>query len=294
MPLKSTHNEYRGINAHLHSYFQAKGGWTSLHTNHISQLSTALNQVLPPGYLSDVEQSLQIKEFHPDTGERLMRPEPDVTVYDTHPSRPSSSSSSGSASAATLTRPLIDTIELTEDLYFSAVKIYEVGEDAALGRAVTLIELLSPSNKLGGGYWLYREKRNALLQSGLRLVEIDYLHETEPHALGFPSYPRKHPDAYAYNVVVSDPTPSLEQGSTHFYGFAVDEPIPQITIPLLDDDSVKVDLQAVYDTTFTSQAAYSHRIDYSVLPERFERYSADDQKRIRAVMARVVVKSGDS
>ncbi|NWF68086.1 MAG: hypothetical protein HXY40_03285 [Chloroflexi bacterium] len=43
----------------------------------------ALNAVLPAGHLVDTEQSLQIREYHPDTGERLRRPKPDSTLYST-------------------------------------------------------------------------------------------------------------------------------------------------------------------------------------------------------------------
>jgi hypothetical protein len=290
MPLKAHDNLYRGVNAHLHSLFQAKGGWASFHTQHIGHLAEAINALLPAGYLVDVEQSLQLKEIHPDTGERLLRPEPDLTVYATSATTGKPHTSDGPA--ATLILPLLQTVELTEDVYFPAVLIYETREDAILGRPLTRIELFSPSNKFGGGAWLYREKRLAALSSGLRLVEIDYLHETEPHALGFPSYPRQHPDAFAYNAIISDPTPTLEAGHTWFYGFGVDEPMPILPIPLLGSEAIQVDMGAVYRRTFGSLAAYSHRVDYALLPERFERYRADDQARIRAVMARAAVASG--
>jgi hypothetical protein len=284
MAVRSKKNEYHGVNAHLHSHFQVHGGWSSFHTNHISDLSRALNRLLPEGYLVDVEQSLQIKEIHPDSGEAISHPEPDITIYTT----PSPKSEMGSQTPfATLTLPLLETVELTEDLYYSAVVIYKVLEDDTLGRPIARLEVLSPTNKFGSGYVLYREKRNIALKSGVRLIEIDYLHQTESPVKGLPSYPRKQPGAYPYVVTVSDPTPDLEQGTAMIYAFHVDEPIPTITIPLAESDRIDLDLNAVYQETFASLTAYSYRVDYEQLPERFETYSVEDQERIRARMVAV-------
>lgn len=292
MPVRSKKNEYRGVNAHLHSHFQVHGGWSSFHTNHISDLSRTLNRLLPDGYLVDVEQSLQIKEIHPDTGEQISNPEPDITIYSAAPSK---TEIMGDAPTATLTRPLLDTIELTEDLYYSAIVIYEVLEDDTLGRPVTRIEVLSPTNKFGSGYVLYREKRNIALKSGVRLIEIDYLHQTESPVKGLPSYPRKQSGAYPYAVTVSDPIPDLEHGTAIIYAFHVDEPIPMITIPLAESDSIEVDLNAVYNETFESLVAYSYRVNYEQLPDNFDTYNPEDQVRIRARMAEVTgrYKAGD-
>jgi uncharacterized protein DUF4058 len=61
-PVRVIKNQYRGINAHLHSRLQTEGGWDSFHTIHISHLTTALQiQLAPLGYEADIEQSLQIR-----------------------------------------------------------------------------------------------------------------------------------------------------------------------------------------------------------------------------------------
>jgi hypothetical protein len=77
----------------------------------------------------DIEQSLQIREIHPDTGERIRRPEPDLTIYRTREEVPSVG---GSGVAATLTQSIPDTLDLTEDLYYSAVVIRQVEADEVL------------------------------------------------------------------------------------------------------------------------------------------------------------------
>lgn len=76
----TTKNQYRGINAHFHSYWQTEGGWDSFHSSHIIYLTSALKaKLLPMGYTAEVEQSLQIR--------RYVEPESDVILLDTNPER---------------------------------------------------------------------------------------------------------------------------------------------------------------------------------------------------------------
>jgi Protein of unknown function (DUF4058) len=286
MALHLRKNQYRGVNAHLQSFFQNHGGWPSFHGRYIIYLSDMISDRLPPGYLVDAEQSLQIREFHPDTGERIRRPEPDVGIYELNPQVSTKVSSTSSDTVATLTQPIIETLEFNEDLYYLALMVYEVVADAVLGRPIMRIEVLSPSNKPGGdGYSLYQEKRYMTLKSGLRLVEIDFLHETRSPVKGLPRYPRQ-PDSHPYRITVSDPTPTFETGLAKTSGFDVDQPIPMIALPLSSENSIEIDFGAVYNRVFESLEAYSVRVDYEQLPDRFEAYSPADQERIRQVMTR--------
>jgi hypothetical protein len=61
-PVRSIKNQYSGLNAHLHSLWQADGNWDSFHALHISDLAKSLNaSLLPLGYSADVQKSLQIR-----------------------------------------------------------------------------------------------------------------------------------------------------------------------------------------------------------------------------------------
>ncbi len=63
-PIRTRRNLYQGINAHLHSHWQAAGGWNGFHTSHIVYLTTALKvALLPLGYTAEIEASLQIRRF---------------------------------------------------------------------------------------------------------------------------------------------------------------------------------------------------------------------------------------
>jgi hypothetical protein len=288
MSLITRRNEYCGVNAHLHSYFQTHGGWEGFHGVHISDLAKAITRALPGGYIVDTEQSLQLREIHPDTGERTRRPMPDVTVFRTGSPTSSPSPATTGVATATLIQPVIKTMQvLQEKLYYRALLIYEAANPGALGVPVTRIELLSSSNKFGDGLLQYTEKRIAALKTGLRLVEIDYLHETDPVMSGLPSYIRREAGAHAYNITISDPYPSVETGLSTTHWIDVDQSLPTLSIPLGNNVSFSLDFDAVYHETYNSINAYSYRVDYARLPERAETYSSDDLARIEARMAGV-------
>lgn len=287
MPLHARINQYVGVNAHLQSAFQSRGGWSSFHNNYIRDLAVAIDTQLPQGYLVDVEQSLQIREYHPDTGERLRRPQLDITIFDESQGTPRQGMPVlEGVSPATLTRPVLQTIVINADVYYPSLVIYRQEPDSDFGEAVTRIELLSPSNKQGNGEVQYREKRIATLRSGVQLVEIDLLHETPSPVLGLAAYPQGD-NAFPYTIIISNPRPSIEEGFADIYGFRVEEPMPIIPIPLNDNEAIALDPGAAYNATFRSLAAYSRRVDYEQLPDHFDSYHAIDQEQIQARMQTV-------
>lgn len=288
MPIHSRRNEYLGVNAHLHSYFQNRADWESFHTDHITDLARAINAQLPPGYIVLSERSMQIREFTLDT---IRWRKPDIRIYADQPSDTLKNPLSFNAGVATRTHHVIDTLDAEEDLYFSSVMIYETLEDADARRAVTHIELLSPANKIGTNRRAYLQKRREALQAGLNLVEIDYLHQTEPIARNIPSYPQRDPEATAYTILVSQPHPTFEEGPAITYGFGVDIPIPVIEIPLAQEQAIQVDFGAPYHQTFNGLLAFSAFVDYAELPLNFDTYSPADQERIRQRMNAVATQA---
>ena len=59
MPIRSRKNQYRGVNARLHSVLQADASWDSFHSNYISDLAEAIDGQLPTGYLVNLVRSSQ-------------------------------------------------------------------------------------------------------------------------------------------------------------------------------------------------------------------------------------------
>jgi hypothetical protein len=276
----SLSNPYRGVNAHLHSALQAAHLWNRIHGVFITQLMTVLNrQLLTMGYIARIEESLQIRRVNETT-----RPRGDVTIYDLQPSRPTMN-----AVASFGELVLEDLLEdIDEDHPYSSVAIYAENEPHD---AVAWLEFLSPSNK---GHSLdaakYLTKRENVLRSGIVYVEIDLLHETPPtfDRLGDYTDPTQRDNgAFPYRVIAIDPRPDWRMGRVALRQFHVDEPFPDLHIPLNGEDVVTVDLGTVYTMTFES-AAFGVDVDYTELPVQFESYSHADAARIVGCMIRVI------
>lgn len=261
MPIRSPKNLYPGINPHLNSFLQSdEGSWESFHAELIIQLRRFLDENLPAGYLALAEKSLQVSEIIP---------------------------SGAAAFAPTQVLPLSQTVE--EEELLTSIVIYQVGEEAPYGRPVTRIEVLSPANKPGGSHYSrYRVKRIETLQSGLRLVEIDYLHESRPIITTLPSYTDRENGAYPYTILVTDPRPSFEKGQIFVYGVGVLMPLPKVNIPLAGVDSTVVDFGTVYHQVYESLRLVQVVVDYSVEPVNFHRYAEADQQLIRDKMAAIL------
>jgi hypothetical protein len=279
MPLQSRFNLFVGINAHLHSLFQTGDGWSSFHATYLVYLTSALQEVLQPlGYEADVEPSLQIRRL--DDPPRL--PRADVLLYDTDPVRAAAVSSPMTAATAEMVLSLTTMLAIAEEdaPRYRAVGIYRLTSPRRTrGEPVAWIELLSPSNKPGGqDFETYRIKREALLQTGLVFVELDYLHHSPPTFAGVPVYDAD-PNSYPFRLTVIDPRPEFLSGQGRTRGFAVDEPIPSMPIPLNADDVLTFDFDPPYQRTFY-EMFYGNRVDYAQLPPAFERYSLEDRARI--------------
>lgn len=296
--VRSVKNQYAGINAHLHSFWQAVGGWSRFHGNHITDLMRAMRaQLLTMGYTADLEPSLQIRRLD-DLNDSMDSPESDVTIYDLQPERarqPRLSSSPAGIAEKTLTLPeaLFGVVASLKE--YSAVSIYEVIPGKLdTGKPVAWVELLSPFNKPDGAdAERYFDKRLKILQNGIVFVELDYLHESAPTLKAIPNYRRRRgqhgdDDARAYRIIVIDPRPNMDDGVVHLTEFDVDAPIPQVNIPLNGEDVLQFDFGKPYQKTFEETLYGLERVDYRQLPHNFERYSEADQARIANRMIAVV------
>ncbi len=123
---------------------------------------------------------------------------------------------------------------------------------------MTVIEVLSPTNKRPGPErQRYERKRREVLDALTNLVEIDLLRGWEPMPMG--AIPASH-----YRILVSR---GWERPRAQLYPFNVNEPIPEIPIPLREGEeepplALGELLNQVYD-----QVRYDLRIDYTAEPE---------------------------
>lgn len=297
--IRSFKNQYVGVNAHLHSYWQADGDWSEFHTSYIVDVTKMLKlQLLPLGYTAGIEKSLQIRRLDKLDSE----PKSDLTIYDPDPVRPFVRTGSPFVGTYDAVLDLPEILDYEEEpAEFRAIAIYEAEPGGARGEPVAWIELLSPSNKPGGQHATeYRLKRRKLLDSAIVFVEVDYLHESAPTFSRIASYRVRgrgrlpSPEAHPYRILVIDPRPLISEGKLYLHQFDVNDPIPAVTIPLNADDVLKFDFGAPYHKT-VQEALFTYEfVDYQQLPEHFDRYNERDQTRIVACMIAVLEAARDS
>jgi hypothetical protein len=130
--------------------------------------------------------------------------------------------------------------------------------DVATGSLVTVLEILSPANKIHpNGRKKYVRRRDRLFESQANLVEIDLLRAGEPMPLQ-----RKPPPTH-YRILVSR---EVTRPKAKVFVFNVRQPLPFIPIPLLPDDvEPELDLGALLHS-FYDRARFDLRLDYSKPP----------------------------
>jgi hypothetical protein len=135
--------------------------------------------------------------------------------------------------------------------------------DLATGRrVVTVIEILSPYNKVAGrGRKLYLQKQEECCKGGVNLVEIDLL-RTGKWTVAVPQDLVEASHRSSYKICI------LRAGAGHwdFYPAPLRERLPVIPIPLRKSDAdVPLDLQALLDQCYRN-GAYDEDIDYKREP----------------------------
>jgi hypothetical protein len=136
--------------------------------------------------------------------------------------------------------------------------------DAASGnRVITVIEFISPSNKMRGeGRDLYLKKRREVMRAGASLVEID-LTRAGYRDLPLPPgrFPRSHQTTYQAGV-----RRSWKPTQYEIYRVPLRQPLPTIRIPLRPTDAdVPLELQAIIEQCYENGRYDS--LDYRVPPE---------------------------
>lgn len=116
----------------------------------------------------------------------------------------------------------------------------------AAGRLITVIEVLSPSNKLGDADEDIRRRR-AYRAGGVSLVETNLLRAGR-HVLTVPLDLVRRPPGSSYLIGV---TRAGSRGTHELYYCPLGQPLPSIRIPLREtDEDVRLDLQPLIDRCY--------------------------------------------
>lgn len=229
-------------------YLERPALWPDVHLELIHAIRATLVPQVAPRYYVAVEERTYVVALEP----RTFVGRPDVSVIDR--SRLSAVAPGSVPAAAVLERPVTVELPLLDQIRERYLEI----RDMATHEVVTVIEILSPTNKQPGEHRRqYERKRRQVLDSLTSLVEIDLLRAWEPMPMA--PIPPSH-----YRILVSR---GWERPKAQLYPFNLNEPIPEIPIPLRPGEpEPTLELGKLLSQVY-EQARYDLRIDYTVEPE---------------------------
>jgi hypothetical protein len=220
----------------MNPFLEVSELWSEFHSRMIVAIADTLDETLSRQYRVAVE-----KRVYLDQGdETVLIGIPDVVVM---------APTAVTTQTAVLATPMTVEVPIAEEVQERYLEIRE----AATGRVVTVIELLSPKNKRSGtGRDAYLQKRQQIMISQTHLVEIDLLRAGVP-------LPMIGGVASDYRILVS---PSTVRPKAQLYAFTLRQPIPAIAIPLDQSATISLDLQPLLHRVY-DRARFELAIDYT-------------------------------
>jgi len=220
-------------------YLEQAGLWPDVHNSLVAALRDSLAPRVAPRYFIGLERRALM--LTPD--DLVLVGRPDLAVI--HPfGQHSPTRETEAAAILDVDVPIVD--EVGE--YFLEVREVPGGE------IVTVVELLSPVNKLGSGRVEYIKKRTQIFKARTNLVEIDLLRAGEPMPI------LRGGGRRDYAVLVSR---GSQRPRARLHTFDLRQPIPNFPLPLLPgDDEPEVELNAILHAVY-ERARYDLVVDYA-------------------------------
>ncbi len=236
-------------------YLENPEVWPNAHARLIADIQETLNARIRPKYFAWIESRIYLSD-ELDPGRRVLIPDVRVSGFSQQSMPPRSTANSSTSTAVLDVAEPIEVLDLIDDeITESQLQIF----DAEHRRLVTVIELLSPANKIAGssGRESYLRKRKELLQSPVQWVEIDLLRDGQ-RILGGAVYP-----TCDYTVYVSW---ARNRPRAKIWPIFLRQRLPVIPVPLLDPDAdAQLDLGAVLNTAY-DKSAFDVSINYRSNP----------------------------
>lgn len=233
--------------------------WPGFHNRLVVYLADQLQPQLRPRYIAAVEDRVFLEE----TPRAII---PDVWVRERSDF---ATESGGGVAMLEATAVATDESELDadEELLISLSDLdehesyIEILDRQSGQRVVTIIEVLSPSNKaFGRGRESYKAKQREVLGSTAHLVEIDLLRDGE-HTVAVPQSAVEQYRTYDYLVSINRARGFRSDFNT--YPRSLRERLPRIRIPLANGDrDVTLDVQAAIAQTYEA-GSYRDRLKYN-------------------------------
>ncbi len=221
--------------------------WTGVHAALIGRIQDQLAQTLFPRYAVNYEERVYV--ITPgDPGYRVIYP-------DVHVAGPHAATANGPAGGLAIPEPIAVIEQLDVELHERRLELY----DPTNGSVVTVIELLSPTNKVSGsrGRADFLAMRDQLYASTAQWMEIDLLRG------GVRTANRSPAAGTEYQAFVSKIDPVTNARTGHLWPISLRRPLPVLGVPLQPGEpDAPLDLQAVFDLTY-QRAMYGYRLNYA-------------------------------
>jgi len=248
-------------------YLESPDIWPDLHDRMAEQISRDLNQTLPRPYYARLVMRPEIGILGGESSARIV---PDVAVA----SSSRLEHTQDNPRLAVADRPRTDispSVRMrfpNEPLRHHFVEIRDSSRRHAL---VTLLEIVSPSNKRPGpDRRAYVEKQQEILQSDTSLIEVDLLRAGEPIVGGpwvIESTNRLDlgPD---YLVGISRAWQRAVNLDYELFPIRLEDPLPCIPVPLREGEAeVPLDLQYAFQQAYDGGPYARGAVDYDIAPE---------------------------
>lgn len=225
-------------------YLEHPALWPDVHDSLIAAIRDALTPVLAPRYYIGLERRTYL--LKPDDIVFIGRP--DIAVI------PGVEAPQPSLLPLAMTDVLEVDVPMNDEVDENYLEVHEV----TTGKLVTILELLSPVNKLHPqGREDYERKRDMVFRSRTNLVEVDLLRAGAP----LPVVGKQVRSDY--RILVSR---GARRPHAHLYAFSLRQPIPQVPLPLLPGDSEPLlDINTILHSLY-ERARFDLRLDYSQPP----------------------------
>jgi hypothetical protein len=216
-------------------YLERRSLWEEVHAGLIVDIQDFLTPLLRPRYRVAIERRTYLALLPPPE-QRIGKQ--DVLVM---ASGKGTSQATLSTLAHVAVEPLVGELPLPEEVLERYLEV----RDVATQEVITVIEVISPTNKITiEGRSQYEQKRLKVLSSLTNLVEIDLIRTGEPFAMTV-----ARPGDY--RIVVSR---SQYRPQASIYPFGLRDPIPDFPIPLRPGETEPVYLSTKFFMRVTIKA----------------------------------------
>ena len=235
--------------------------WPDFHDRLAEEISAALNATLPTPYFAQLGSREELGIIGSEHQPKIVVP--DVAVHT--PGGPISGTAVADGPRTEVTASLQLRNEL-QDVNF--VEIRDTRDD---NEVVTLIEILSPSDKLpGSDRTQYLRKRELIMQSQTSLIEIDLLRCGGRDVFG--DYVSRELSQLAsppeYVVLVQRAWVRGKWIDVELFPAPLRQSLPVVAVPLRENDGeVTLDLQYAFQQTYIRGPYARGAVDYSKAPK---------------------------